>query len=806
MGLKTIPIGVGLPIAEGVKFINDAINAAEQSKIESSNAVSTANSANQTAQTAETKADSVQSQFNQVVIEGDSSVEAAQARVDTEGDVHATLKARLDDEHSEATSRLADKSQQNYPTSTVFSSGDFGSLYFRIPFMAVTKNGTIIAGSDIRYDGKSDFGNHDIGIARRVDKGKTWIDKQVIISHNNITVDSRVMDACIIYNEVQDKIYIFAVKLDDNVIWYDKTDKTNWDLVYVTSDDDGLTWSAETSIASVIDSFTDRVIFLTGVGSGIVMNDGTIVLPIQSSKVGQSPHRMQSGIVYSQDGGLTWKMSQSLLPELSSECNVVEYEDGKLLINTRNDDKEKRNLYFTEDLGTIWVPTKSNYPADPERLLQITGVQGSMIKANLPNGKQKIVFSNPHTLNGLYPYNRKNISVQTSDDGGEKWNMITSVLPGESNGYSCLAGYGNKIYILLEIDGNIVFKDISKIYSLVERDEKLNELANGVYGIFVSAAGDNNNTGLTSSEPLQTMAEALKRAPFGKGTTIEVKILDDLTENIDIKNIIESDSLSFAGYGTVVNVGYINAHNIHSSLFFRNITFSGALDTTNGNKITNCSNVITIDTTFKNSSSRSLLVTYSTINFVRPRLSGGTQDGIRLDSNVVASIDEINIDNSNYQNGIVINYSFLTLGNTTTSDNSYTNSYSFLKDTVKPILMLGMSNVRCNLFISAIEKNGWEQHTYEPLKTVTTGIFTNLHGMIIKGSTAPLTQGTVIATLQKILPRYSTYKTAHAYVDSGTISILVKINANGDISLAQDISDATLASMILSNISFENDI
>ena len=108
MVLKTIPTGVGLPIAEGVKFINDAIEAAEQAKIESSNAVSTSNSANQTAQTAETKADSVQEQFNQVVIDGDSSVEAAQARVEKDGTSHQTLKERLDAENSEVTSRLAD--------------------------------------------------------------------------------------------------------------------------------------------------------------------------------------------------------------------------------------------------------------------------------------------------------------------------------------------------------------------------------------------------------------------------------------------------------------------------------------------------------------------------------------------------------------------------------------------------------------------------------------------------------------------------------------------------------------------------
>jgi len=52
MVLKTIPIGVGLSIVEGVKFINDAIEAAERAETKSDNAVSTSTSANQTANTA----------------------------------------------------------------------------------------------------------------------------------------------------------------------------------------------------------------------------------------------------------------------------------------------------------------------------------------------------------------------------------------------------------------------------------------------------------------------------------------------------------------------------------------------------------------------------------------------------------------------------------------------------------------------------------------------------------------------------------------------------------------------------------
>lgn len=48
-----------------------------------------------------------QEQIDQLVIEGDSSVEAAQARVSISGETHTTLKERLDTEYSKVTSDLA---------------------------------------------------------------------------------------------------------------------------------------------------------------------------------------------------------------------------------------------------------------------------------------------------------------------------------------------------------------------------------------------------------------------------------------------------------------------------------------------------------------------------------------------------------------------------------------------------------------------------------------------------------------------------------------------------------------------------
>jgi len=100
---------------EAYEKINKSIDHANEANNESSQANTTANEAKQISNDAKQiasesnqKSDSTQDQLDQVVIDGDSSVEAAQARVDTDGVSHQTLKERLDDEHTEVTTQLAD--------------------------------------------------------------------------------------------------------------------------------------------------------------------------------------------------------------------------------------------------------------------------------------------------------------------------------------------------------------------------------------------------------------------------------------------------------------------------------------------------------------------------------------------------------------------------------------------------------------------------------------------------------------------------------------------------------------------------
>lgn len=89
------------------KELNENFGSLSDSVRKSTVAVEKATDAVSKAEEARNQASSVQSQLTQIVVEGDSSVEAAQARVDKDGEVYTTLKQRLDTKDEMYTTQLA---------------------------------------------------------------------------------------------------------------------------------------------------------------------------------------------------------------------------------------------------------------------------------------------------------------------------------------------------------------------------------------------------------------------------------------------------------------------------------------------------------------------------------------------------------------------------------------------------------------------------------------------------------------------------------------------------------------------------
>src|SRR5690625_389634 len=86
---------------EGREKINEAIDGANAADV-------TSKAADTKATQALANSESTQTQLDTIVIDGDSSVEAAQARVDEKGVPHPTLKARIDDGFEKTSQQLAE--------------------------------------------------------------------------------------------------------------------------------------------------------------------------------------------------------------------------------------------------------------------------------------------------------------------------------------------------------------------------------------------------------------------------------------------------------------------------------------------------------------------------------------------------------------------------------------------------------------------------------------------------------------------------------------------------------------------------
>ncbi|WP_281954042.1 exo-alpha-sialidase, partial [Pseudophaeobacter arcticus] len=120
-------------------------------------------------------------------------------------------------------------------------------------------------------------------------------------------------------------------------------------LMLVKSEDDGLSWSKSINITSQVKDPKWHLL-LQGPGKGITMSDGTLVFPAQYKDEAEMPH---STIIYSKDRGKTWEIGTGAKPN-TTVSQVVELDDGRLMLNMRDNRGGSRSVYTTSDMGQTW--------------------------------------------------------------------------------------------------------------------------------------------------------------------------------------------------------------------------------------------------------------------------------------------------------------------------------------------------------------------------------------------------------------------------------------------------------------------
>lgn len=328
-------------------------------------------------------------------------------------------------------------------------SGDDKVNTYRIPGITITDKGTLVAVYDVRYNNSKDLPeNIDVGMSRSTDGGKTWQPMRIIMDMGAPHENNGIGDPSVLFDPITKKIWVAALwsKGNRSIAGSEPglSPDTTGQFMLVSSNDGGATWSEPYSITRQVKNPAWHLYF-QGPGSGIAMQDGTLVFPSQYWDEAKKPGIPHSSIIYSADHGLSWKSGTGAKAN-TTENSVVETVPGRLMLNMRDNRGKFRSIATTTDMGMTWQehPTSQSTLPDPVCM-------GSLIKAKVNvNGllRDVLFFSNPNTSSGRY-----NITIKASLDLGETWSSANQLLIDERKcfGYSALTKIDdNTIGILYE--------------------------------------------------------------------------------------------------------------------------------------------------------------------------------------------------------------------------------------------------------------------------------------------------------------------------------------------------------------------
>jgi len=366
------------------------------------------------------------------------------------------------------------------PANVVRAAGQDNCDTYRIPGLVTTNEGTLIAVYDNRYNNSKDLQEDiDVGMSRSTDDGQTWEPMKVIMDMGEWGGRSErlngIGDPTVLYDHTTHTIWVAGLWMsgatENDMLWWASKpgmspEKTG-QFVLVKSTDDGLTWSDPINITEQIKNPEWQLLF-QGPGRGITLHDGTLVFPAQfKADIGEKAldggqYTCHSTIVYSKDGGEIWHIGTGTKPN-TTEAQVVQLEDGSLMLNMRDDRNRKfkdetngRAVAVTTDLGKTWTTHPSSNSALPE-----PNCMASLIAADVKMDGQKqqvLFFSNPNSKEA-----RVNMTIKASLDQGHTWPEEQQVLLNENQGfgYSCITMVDeNTVGILYEGVKELYFQKI----------------------------------------------------------------------------------------------------------------------------------------------------------------------------------------------------------------------------------------------------------------------------------------------------------------------------------------------------------
>ena len=394
--------------------------------------------------------------------------------------------------------------------------------YFRIPALAQTKDGTLIAVTDLRYGHTADIGKFgpngewgqdshihrvDVIVKRSTDNGLTWDSSSTKITNApDNPVQYGYGDAAIVADRESDNVLIICAHGDTRYGHYKAGNaNTRLKVVKLRSSDGGKTFTSPEEITTSIYSLNGNwgTLFFS---SGKIMqsrrikkdNYYRIYTALLVKKTSEAP--FGNAVLYSDDFGETWQvLGDTTVSPISNgdEAKVEELPDGRVLLSSRTANGRLFNIFTYTHEGTAsghWESAQTA-PLGTERgtngEICIIKVRKTDTKAPVYLALQSIPLSSkPHPKSGepnirmnvgiYWRVIEENIGLSALADS-TKWKKY-QVFTGESGYSTMVMQQDHRIGFLYEKYDHVTNStDMNDVYDISYKSLPISTITNGEY-------------------------------------------------------------------------------------------------------------------------------------------------------------------------------------------------------------------------------------------------------------------------------------------------------------------------------------
>ena len=317
----------------------------------------------------------------------------------------------------------------------------------RIPSLLRTQMGTLLAVAEGR-DRATDQAGNDLVISLSKDEGVTWSKPKIAYEQGADSCNN----PCLVQETKSGRIFLFyqtfpAGGHEFGGLPAGPADPKGNRSCFITSDDDGVTWSKPTDVSAALKP-AEAITTASGPGIGIQLKSGPkagrLVIPFNSQ---DAKKNFYNWVAFSDDAGSTWKRGEKV-PQTDkiqlNEVQVAESVGGGLYLNSRSWRRgaSLRKISWSKDAGETWSQAAED-AALPDPICQ-----GSLLRLD----DRTVAFLNPAGPK------RANGTLRLSHDDGRSWASSRLTFPGPFAYSSMALLKDGRIGVLYEPASNTVVK------------------------------------------------------------------------------------------------------------------------------------------------------------------------------------------------------------------------------------------------------------------------------------------------------------------------------------------------------------